>query len=262
MISILQRELSSNDLISELPSDVIDYILSFLPLKDVIRTSSLSTKWKTIWVALPRLILDKHTLEGAFLPSDDPATMDKVAKCIDEVLLQRVEPIIRFKLSIRKMKSCPSIDIWINLLSRHCVKALTLKLWTGQPHQFSSRFCSLEYLSYLKLRNCFVKLPPRFDGFKMLTYMHFHEVTIAEGSLNLLISTSPRLQQVSLIYLTGPDTLSINAENLQTLRVACNLSSVHFKNTPCLESIDLFLLQLTKSASIASDSDSFQIDRC
>lgn len=43
------------DKLTELPNVIIGHILSFLPIKDAVRTSSLSTKWKYLWTYITKL---------------------------------------------------------------------------------------------------------------------------------------------------------------------------------------------------------------
>jgi hypothetical protein len=43
------------DGISDLPCNVIDGILEKLNIRDLVRTSILSTKWRYMWTSVPRL---------------------------------------------------------------------------------------------------------------------------------------------------------------------------------------------------------------
>ncbi|KAI3434089.1 DYW_deaminase domain-containing protein [Psidium guajava] len=49
---------SPGDLISALPEDVIHRIFSFLPLRDVVRTSVLSERWRSTWTSITDLVFD------------------------------------------------------------------------------------------------------------------------------------------------------------------------------------------------------------
>ncbi|CAH9126555.1 unnamed protein product [Cuscuta epithymum] len=51
--------MAAKDRISELPGDVIDHILGFLPIRDAARTSALSTVWRDVWLSVSQLRFDR-----------------------------------------------------------------------------------------------------------------------------------------------------------------------------------------------------------
>lgn len=238
---------SSSDIISDLPSSILERILSFLPLQDVVRTSILSTQWKDRWSTLPHLVFNAEAFKANFPISQQQDLI--TTRIIDKVLLQHTGPILHFTLSMKYMKSCSDINHWIKFISSHGVENFTLELWTGQRHQLSSRFFSLQQLQLLKLRNCVVNRPPSFNGFKRLTSITFVKVTLSADFLECFISTCPLLKDLYLFYLVGLDTLSISAPNLQLFYFIGDIKSLCFKNTPCLKEGLLHLRQVPESAS-------------
>lgn len=48
------------DVINKLPESILLYILSFLPIKDVLRTSVLSTRWKHLWTPVSDIVFDEN----------------------------------------------------------------------------------------------------------------------------------------------------------------------------------------------------------
>ncbi|CAI0458695.1 unnamed protein product [Linum tenue] len=48
------------DRITNLPADVIQRILVFLPIKDAAKTSILTSKWRHLWRSIPQLVFDKR----------------------------------------------------------------------------------------------------------------------------------------------------------------------------------------------------------
>ena len=46
------------DLISDLPQSIIESILVQLPIRDAVRTSILSSKWRYKWASITRLVFD------------------------------------------------------------------------------------------------------------------------------------------------------------------------------------------------------------
>ncbi|CAN1332825.1 F-box/FBD/LRR-repeat protein At1g13570 [Linum perenne] len=53
------EESASNTSIGKLPADVICLILTFLPIKQAVRTSILSTQWRHRWRRIPQLVFDE-----------------------------------------------------------------------------------------------------------------------------------------------------------------------------------------------------------
>ncbi|XP_019149871.1 PREDICTED: F-box/FBD/LRR-repeat protein At1g13570-like [Ipomoea nil] len=58
----LQRRLQRRDRISELPVDIVDKILGFLPIKQAARMAVLSTFWRDMWFKLTQLNFDSMFL--------------------------------------------------------------------------------------------------------------------------------------------------------------------------------------------------------
>ncbi|KAH0880476.1 hypothetical protein HID58_067870 [Brassica napus] len=53
------------DLISNLPDEILQHILCFIPIKVAITSSLLSTRWRHVWCDIPSLSLDANTLTAA-----------------------------------------------------------------------------------------------------------------------------------------------------------------------------------------------------
>lgn len=75
------------DRISELPDPLICRVLYHLPTKDAVRTSVLSTRWRTLWLWVPRLGLNYRVFQkkdalvnfgDRFFDSDRVSSIDKV----------------------------------------------------------------------------------------------------------------------------------------------------------------------------------------
>ncbi|XP_031121357.1 F-box/LRR-repeat protein At3g59200-like [Ipomoea triloba] len=48
----------SRDRISQLPADILDHILGFLPIQDAAKTAVLSSIWRDVWFSLTQLNFD------------------------------------------------------------------------------------------------------------------------------------------------------------------------------------------------------------
>lgn len=95
---------STSDLISNLPCNVIECILSRLPIREAARTSILSTKWRYQWVTLSHLVF--HDLGNDSYFYQRQPTLELV-KIINGVLMHHNGPILKFVLSISGYVFCP-----------------------------------------------------------------------------------------------------------------------------------------------------------
>ena len=59
------------DRISSLPESILCHILCFLPTKESVATSILSTRWELLWTLVPKLDLDSDKISSSALSLDD-----------------------------------------------------------------------------------------------------------------------------------------------------------------------------------------------
>ncbi|XP_031390095.1 F-box/FBD/LRR-repeat protein At1g13570-like [Punica granatum] len=78
------------DRISDLPTHLMDQILVRLPIKEAVRTSILSTKWRYKWASIPELVfhndLECHPIDGR-----------RLVDIVDHVLRSHVGPTVKFE---------------------------------------------------------------------------------------------------------------------------------------------------------------------
>ncbi|XP_058193536.1 F-box/FBD/LRR-repeat protein At1g13570-like isoform X3 [Rhododendron vialii] len=144
-MTIMKRnKRSTSDIISHLPSNVTGNILKGLPLRDAVRTSVLSRKWRYKWVTLPELVFnDKFFLEGW--------DNGKVKGVIYQVLLFHRGPLVKFNLWYRPLESCLDINNWIFVLSMKNIQDFTFSLHGGPRHEIPCHFYSFMQLRDLDL---------------------------------------------------------------------------------------------------------------
>lgn len=97
---------STLDIIRGLPEDVLKNILARLSVRDAVRTSILSSKWRYKWATIPHLIFNDECLPS----THDSHCHYKLVNIVDEVLLLHKGPIQKFKLSNSQLKTCLDID--------------------------------------------------------------------------------------------------------------------------------------------------------
>ena len=194
------------DLISNLPLSIIESILVRLPIREAVRTSILSGKWRYRWSGITDLVFE----DDLFLLND------KLKKFITQVLLLHAGPIHKFQITTSNLRICPDIDQWILFLSRNDVKEILLEL--GECEWFTVPSClfSCQKLTRLELVRCELHPPPTFKGFLHLKILNLHQVSITCEAIQSLVSSCPLLECLSLSYFDSL-ALNISAPNLKYL---------------------------------------------
>ncbi|ESQ42229.1 hypothetical protein EUTSA_v10013648mg [Eutrema salsugineum] len=96
------------DMISKLPDSLVCQILLYLPTKEIVRTSVLSKRWKSLWLLIPELSLDANQF-----PNHNA--------------LEHKSCLHKLKLSIRKdVNDPPCVTRWTDFLARRNFSILML----------------------------------------------------------------------------------------------------------------------------------------
>ncbi|KAM5556215.1 F-box/FBD/LRR-repeat protein [Rosa sericea] len=215
------------DKISNLPSDVIQHILSYLHFKEAVKTSVLSKAWRHKWAMLPSLAFD----------DTDGSSIERI---VNHVLFSHTGPVDAFKLSTARDLDTRDIDLWISRLSSYSIKEFILKLWDRYfKYDVFSRLFSFQDLTRLELCNCSLKPPSTFKGFRVLKGLHIRRVTVAQDALEKLIESGPLLERMTLCDITGLTQLNIYAQNLQFLKVGGVYKDLRLKNTTNLVDVSI-----------------------
>lgn len=218
------------DLLSDLPRSVIEKILTLLPIRDAIRTSILSSKWRYRWTWLTHLVFDDRCLAL----SNDRAPVDKdLVNFITKALLLHQGDIHKFQLSSSRLQICEDIDQWILFLSRKDIKEFFFGL--GEDEWFRVPRClfNCHNLTRLELYRCELDLPPTFKGFRCLKSLGLYQVSISSEAIECLISSCPLLESLALAYFDSL-VLNINAPNLKYLSLEGELKDICLENAPLL----------------------------
>ncbi|KAL8142274.1 hypothetical protein V2J09_015306 [Rumex salicifolius] len=222
---------SAPDLLSDLPLSIVESILTLLPIRDAIRTSILSSKWRYRWASLPQLVFD----ESCVNPSSEKAIAENNLKnFITHVLLLHTGPIHKFKLSTSYLQSCPSdIDQWLLFLSRNDIRELCLDL--GETHWFHMPSCifSCKKLTHLELFRCELDPSPTFKGFVSLKTLILQDVLVPSDAIESLFANCPLLENFTWSYFESLE-ISINAPNLKSLCLEGEFKEVSLEYTPLL----------------------------
>ncbi|KAM0047762.1 putative F-box domain, FBD domain, leucine-rich repeat domain superfamily [Helianthus debilis subsp. tardiflorus] len=151
----------NSDIISSLPLNIIEDILTRMPLREALRTSVLSKKWRE---------LKKYKLVNA----------------IFHVLLFHNDPeTLVFDCSV------------FHLARRTKVK----KLFFGsddRSYKLPVSFFSLQGLESVRLYNCTLEPPLTFNGFSSLTIFRIWDVDVSAQKLQQFLSKCPQLVNLRL----------------------------------------------------------------
>lgn len=227
------------DKFSNLPGHVIDQILSQLSLRDAVRTSVLSTKWRYKWATLPNLVFDDQCL--SVNSQNQTVIKDKIVNMIDHVLLLHTGPIYKFRLSHRDLIGITDIDKWILHLSRSPIREFVLEIWKGQRYKLHSCLFSCQDLIHLELFNCLLRPPTTFQGFKNLKSLDLQHVTSTQEVFETLISSCSLLERLTLMNFDGFTHLNIDGPRLLFFDLGGYFDDITLTNTSNLALISIGL---------------------
>ncbi|XP_058724950.1 F-box/FBD/LRR-repeat protein At1g13570-like [Vicia villosa] len=239
------------DMISGLPGNVIDVILSYLPIREAVRTSVLSKQWKNSWHTLPNLVFD-----GECMAPQDPSVIEsKFFRMVYNVLLNHSGPINLFEIEYYddiSQNLMNDIDQWILHLAGRSIKELSLLIYTEDEKEFYKiPWClfSCQCLHRLKLNYCWLKPPKMFEGFKHLKSLYLTMIRVDQNALENLISSCPLLEELTLMDIDDLTEITIHAPNLNYFYFWGNFESITFDNTLQLATISINLFKDLDSES-------------
>ncbi|KAJ4813343.1 F-box/RNI/FBD-like domain protein [Rhynchospora pubera] len=195
------------DYISELPADLKDEILVQLPIKEAVKTSILSSKWKDAWTSIPDLVFERNSLEFMTI------------RLVDNVLIFHHGPILKFKLG--SVHACnEAISRWMIILSRNRIKDLELSFGSREACKIPSRLFSCLALERLILSECIINVPQNFQGFKLLHTLYLFSFKLSGiTTIENLVSGCPLLERLTLFEFVQQGCLHIIAPNLRELDI-------------------------------------------
>ncbi|KAH7834789.1 hypothetical protein Vadar_019746 [Vaccinium darrowii] len=249
--SMKGNQRSTSDIISNLPSNVTENILKDLPLREAVRTSVLSSKWRYRWVSLPHLVFN---CEFFYFPK--VMDKEKLKAIIYQVLLHHQGPLMKFALLYPPFESCLDINNWISILLTKNIQEFSFALGGGLYHEIPRDIYSLLQLRELKLSKCVFNPPSTFKGFSRLVNLNFFRVNISSERCALFISNCPLLRRLRLNHCSDFDSLEINAPNLNFFDFSGIFASVSLENTPLLAEISVTLLSWDTMVKGFEEADS------
>ncbi|XP_048626515.1 putative F-box/LRR-repeat protein At3g18150 [Brassica napus] len=197
------------DLISNLPDEILQQILCFIPIKVAIKTSLLSKRWRHVWCDIPSLTLDVDSLTAA---------------SVTETLTHYTAPKTKiFFLKATKREDIPHIDQWIKCAMSHNVENLSLDF----PRPYYE-----EYKPFLDLGNSFC------EGYKLPGFFYNSS---SFKQLNIKLSLFGTMVSKCSVSWTSLQKLSLSRFRLSDESMAKILSGC-----PVLENLTLYHIRELK----------------
>ncbi|KAI4356395.1 hypothetical protein L6164_000422 [Bauhinia variegata] len=204
----------NTDRISELPDDLLCHILSYLPTRDVIRTSILSNRWRSVWTLVPVLNFDY-----AEIPNE------RFIECVNSTLIQRDRQPIK-KLSLKFSYTCYNLA-----LVEACGKA--------------ALHCKVEHFELLSFR----RMPPRVLTCRTIVVLILREIylpiPVSNSSIYLPMLKTLCLERVGFGYTNSNDIIKLLRgcpilEQLKLIRLMISpLEVTSHVHLPMLKSLHL-----------------------
>ncbi|KAK7283804.1 hypothetical protein RIF29_13550 [Crotalaria pallida] len=227
------------DRISDLPVNIIECILCHLPIRDVVRTSILSRKWRYMWVSIPQLEFGEDFFYACHMRNIG----DQVPGIITGILLLHSGPVSKFTLKIPMNHSMeiPCFYKWILFLSKRGIEDLDLDCYQEEYQKMPSHLFYCQGLKYLKLDFFKLSLPADFRGFKSLLHLQLRDVEFEFGALERLISSCPILDSLTIGHCYGCDCINISSPTLTVLCIEHleDFESICFKKAKNLTDLTL-----------------------
>jgi hypothetical protein len=204
----------NNKCLSNLPEEILLHILSFLPTKDVVRTSVLSKRWDYLWASIPNLVFEQS------LPAKRTLLMDFVDRAF---CLRYSSDIKRFTLRCDVLCDSSRVNTWISAVVRHNVQELCIELDKFEG-VFSLPNClfTCKTLTRLKLEMPYILKLPTTICFSNLKILTIRNVTFSDEYLTQqLFSSLPVLEELVLFGCSWGDLKSvcISAPKLYSLHI-------------------------------------------
>ncbi|KAF9594637.1 hypothetical protein IFM89_034259, partial [Coptis chinensis] len=244
------------DHISQMPEDILSFILSFLTMRDAVKTRVLSPRWRYLSSSTGNLYFDLCTLFGIgydwnYLSKNSDSLWegkDRFINTVDQIMqLYRSPKLYSFKVSYCLGNECAShIDRWISFAVRMQIEKIDLDfsfIPRGcEKYKFPCHLLAQDkgsQLKHLSLESCVLSPSPDFTNrFFSLKTLDLIRVPLDQIAFDSLLSGCINLECMTLEHCSLPASLFIRGNLL------C-LKSLVFKNCDGPMEIEVSSIYLT-----------------
>ncbi|GFZ18382.1 hypothetical protein Acr_27g0001210 [Actinidia rufa] len=237
---------ATNNQFVGLHRNLLDNILERVPIRDAVRTSILSRKWRYIWSEIPQLVFDKQFFEQITRKGQLSVPAYKFVSVISKILLLHTGPILKFTLYIPNIQYDWEVHItqWLLFLSRNGLKEFSLDSSYFHPYKVSFPVPHCSNLTHLKLQTFIFKHPTMFGTIILgnLISLHLEKITF-HSDIGRSVFHAPLLESLKFAGCTATDHFFILAPKLKTLSAtdSGNLQLKYFKRSLNLSILSIAL---------------------
>ncbi|WOH13135.1 hypothetical protein DCAR_0832644 [Daucus carota subsp. sativus] len=192
------------DIISQLPMDLLSQLVSLLPLKEALKTSTLSKTWKTIWTTHTDIVCDISSVLGVLRDESGNVSLNvreehrnQFIERVGHLMQQRLmgpnmrSIVISFPLS---RKDGPHVARWVGDAVMKGVQTIILNLKGGSgivsfPFSILRAPGQASKVRQLGLNSCSLKsLSVRNRTLDALVNIHLQSVNLTDKQMDVILS--------------------------------------------------------------------------
>ncbi|KAJ4795096.1 F-box/RNI-like/FBD-like domains-containing protein [Rhynchospora pubera] len=226
------------DLISHLPDCVLSSIISLLPIRDSIRTSILSSRFRHLWKLNP-LHLDDSTIKS------DQLDAYETSQAVSRIASVHPGPIHSFRVSQFDLEFRREVDDLVETLTGKGIRELSLGFgYQGRlRYRLPSSVLQCPTLRKVSLSDCFIPPSPVVNSsFPNLRELTLEFVFLWDDLLHCILKSCAQLEVLQLMNCSGLQYVRLSCAKLQKLTIheegyGSHAKEVVIENAPELRSL-------------------------
>eukprot|EP00253_Pinus_taeda_P021398 PITA_21398 len=220
----------SRDKFSSLPNDILACILSKVPIREAVRCSILSRRWRFLYTQIPQLIFSPYLLlQGSVTP--DPLSISMAENAISSILQSHCLDLEAFHLfndttgngthpvGNKWEFNRESVWKWVQYAADKNVQHLNLGYSMVKEIPPPALFFCTHLTTLTLSTSIFTHIPTHSSGFNHLIRCSFVDMELTDDSLAWFASHCPLLQKLEIKYCSGLKKPTISAPNILLLVV-------------------------------------------